>query len=178
MLTEYSSGYWSRFAFVWQAAVFTKIVIKFFFSVFIVLIDQAYESYVHFSPEALCSRYLLTATHCFWSVGISFSYFSLSRASIHWKCEQVMASINSTVQLFTDSITCSKIVMSPPPKDLISKHYVLPYSIWVRSSSLQFFYALNAFFCKCLGFLVVFLTEILRWVKRCIIYEPTFSTTF
>lgn len=36
------------------------------------------------------------------------------------------------------------------------------------------FHALNAFFCNIFGFLLVCFTGILRWVKRCIIYEPTF----
>jgi len=96
---------------------FIKIITT-FLSVIIVLIDQVYERSVHFSPVALCSRYLQTAIYCLLSVGISFSYF-LSRASIQWKCEQVTASIISTVQLFTACITCSKIFMSPPPQDQV-----------------------------------------------------------
>lgn len=96
---------------------FIKIITT-FFSVIIVLIDQVYERSVHFSPVALCSRYLQTAIYCLLSVGISFSYF-LSRASIQWKYEQVIASIISTVQLFTACVTCSKIFMSPPPQDQV-----------------------------------------------------------
>lgn len=135
--------------------------------------DQAYESSVHVSPVALCSRYLLTSTHCLWSVGISFSYIFLqSQASIQWKREQVIASIISTVLLFTDSITRSKIFKCPPSQDLISKCSTLLYLGLFFISPI--FHALNAFFCNIFGFLLVCFTGILRWVKRCIIYEPTF----
>ena len=80
------------------------------------------------TPVVMCSHYLLTATHCFWSVKISFSYCSFISSEHTVMSEQVIASIISTVQLFTDSITSSTIVMPPFPQELISKNYVQPFS--------------------------------------------------